>query len=321
MVRAEFGGEETITDEISDFEDLRSVGSSEAAWQIFNFNITKKYPAVYALRCHLQDEHHVVFDAENAASVLEKQRTTELTGFFDYNLQNPQTKVKYVDFPKQFVWKDKEWHPRKAAFGTIGRVHSIHPAAGDTFYLRMLLHHDHCMGKSGFEDLRTIDNEVCETYQDTCRLLGLLQDDQEWDNVLTEGAATKLSSALRELFMTILFFSMPSNPVDLFERHFLEWTDDFKFDAASKEIILDDQQLRTLVLIDLKKRMQSRERNLSSFRLPEPTQSELDAVDFTDQISIDALVQEEMNFDTAELIKLVDERRSQFTNLTLYLKQ
>ena len=94
----------------------------------------------------------------------------------------------------------------------------------------------------------------------------------------------------------------------------MEWTDDFKFDAASKEITLDDQHLRTLVLIDLQKRLQSRERNLSSFRLPEPTQNELDSVDFTDQISIDALIQEEMNFDTFELTKLVDERRSQFTN-------
>ena len=165
MVRTEIGDEDMLKDEISEFEDLRSVGSSEASWQIFNFNITKKHPAVYALRCHLEDEQHVVFDADSLNSVLENQRTTELTGFFDYNLQNPETKVTYVDFPKKIVWKDKTWNVRKAAFDTIGRVHSIHPAAGDVFFLRMLLHHDHCMGKISFDDLRIYEGQFCESYQ------------------------------------------------------------------------------------------------------------------------------------------------------------
>ena len=38
MVRTEVGEDDTTKDEISDFIDLRSVGSSEAAWQIFNFS-------------------------------------------------------------------------------------------------------------------------------------------------------------------------------------------------------------------------------------------------------------------------------------------
>ena len=130
--------------------------------------------------------------------------------------------MKYVDFPKQFVWKDKEWKVRKASFDTIGRVHSINPAAGDVFYLRILLHYDHCIGKTSFADLRTYEMELCETYQEVCRLLGLFQDDKEWDEVLTEGSITKLSSALRELYITItiLLFSMPAKPKELFESKF-----------------------------------------------------------------------------------------------------
>ena len=160
MVRVEIGDNEGAKDEISDFEDLRSIGSSEASWQIFNFNITKKHPAVYSLRCHLKDEQHVVFDGDNLQSVLEQQRTTELTGFFEYNQENPDTNVKYVDFPKKFVWKNKQWNIRKASLDTIGRIHSIHPAAGDVFYLRILLHHDHCRGKTSFEDMRTIEGII-----------------------------------------------------------------------------------------------------------------------------------------------------------------
>ena len=189
---------------------------------IFNFNITKKHPAVFALRCHLEDEQNVVFDEETAGTDIEKQRNTELTAFFDYNALHPETQVKYVDFPKKFVWKQKEWRIRKSAFDTIGRVHAMNPAAGDVFFLRILLHHEHSAGKVSFQDMKTVEGEECETYQEVCRVLGLLQDDKEWSNVLIEGSATKLSSALRELFITILLFCVPANPKSLFDNHYME---------------------------------------------------------------------------------------------------
>ena len=92
---------------------------------------------------------------------------------------------------------------------------------------------------------------MCESYQEVCRHLGLLQDDKEWDDVLTEGSVTKLSSALRELYTTILLFSMPADPKQLFESHYLEWTDDFVHEAEEKGIQYNDAQLGTLVLMDL----------------------------------------------------------------------
>ena len=99
----------------------------------------------------------------------------------------------YVEFPEQFTWKDKEWVQRKRSADTIGRVHVVNPVAGDIYFLRNLLHHDHCKGKSSFDDLRTVG--------------GVLM-----DQALTEVAATKMPSATRELFVTILRFCMPSNP-------------------------------------------------------------------------------------------------------------
>jgi len=54
----------------------------------------------------------------------------------------------YVNMPQLHVWhKDlKCWRPRFRLFDTVGRIHSVHPAAGDIYYLRILLHHDHCAG-------------------------------------------------------------------------------------------------------------------------------------------------------------------------------
>ena len=169
MVRTEIVGGIELIDEVEEYRDMRSVGSSEAVWHILNFNISKKHPAVYALRCHLRDEQQVVFDEGNEENVIESQRETELTKFFDYNVKFPNTRVKYIYFPKQFTWKNKikEWKVRKRCLDTIGRVHAMNPLAGDVFYLRMLLHH------ASYEDLMTVDGVQHESYQEVCRVLGL----------------------------------------------------------------------------------------------------------------------------------------------------
>ena len=154
---------------------------------------------------------------------------------------------------------------------------------------------------------------MCESYQEVCRHLGLLQDEKEWDDVLSEGSITKLSFALRELYITILLFSMPADPKQLFESHYLEWTDDFVHEAEENGIKHSDAQLRTLVLLDLKKRLQSWERNLSHFGLVEPTQEEVDSVHTEDLENTSAIMREELDFNRGELKKLLEERKLQFT--------
>ena len=72
MVRMEVQAEDKSVNEIDEYQDMRSVGSSEAAWHIFSFAISKKYPAVQALKCHIEDEHQVIFD-EGEEEVIEKQ--------------------------------------------------------------------------------------------------------------------------------------------------------------------------------------------------------------------------------------------------------
>ena len=83
----------------------------------------------------------------------------------------------------------------------------VNPAAGDVYFMRMLLHHDHSKGKNSFEDMKTVKGELKESYQEVCRVLGLLQDDQEWDEALHEGALTHMPCSLRELFVTSYFLS------------------------------------------------------------------------------------------------------------------
>ena len=98
-------------DEIADYIDMRSVGSSEAAWLLFSFPITSRYPAVKALRVHLKEEQQIVFDENLEIEALENQRNTELTAFFSYNeanSDNPESWDRYVDMPKHHVYDQKK---------------------------------------------------------------------------------------------------------------------------------------------------------------------------------------------------------------------
>ena len=315
MMKTEVEGESR--DEIEEYVDLRSMGSSEAAWHLMAYPISKNFPAVTALRIHLEDEQVVCFDEGAEEIAVAEERTTELNGFFNLNQEITEDKfLKYVDCPKEYRWdtKKKEWVGRKINVGTIGRVHSINPAAGDVFFLRILLHHNHCKGKTSFKDLMTVNGEEKPraSYQEVCRELGLLQDDLEWDQVLTEGAAIKLSPALRELFTTILLFCTAADPKELFNKHFMEWTDDFQSAALKKGLILTEQQLRTLVLLDLESRLQSREKDLTTLELPRPTEEELSEVEvFQSQVPV--LIREELDFDVNQMKKLVKEREAMFT--------
>ena len=312
------------TDEISNYEDLRSIGSSEAAWHLMSFPIAKRYPPVQTLRVHTEDQQQVVFDEGTVKEALERQRETELTAFFRHNdeqqaeQQEEGQQPTYIDMPKRYRYdkSNKQWIRRQARSEdkVIGRVHSVNPLAGENFYLRILLHNDHCRGKTSFQDMRTLeDGKLCETYQEVCRELGLLRDDFEWHQVLEEASGSKLCPQIRELFVVILMFCHPSNPRSLFDEFWETWTDDFELLGRRRGVPLDENQLRTMLLLDLEMRLQSFEKELASFGLPKPSAEDLSKVE--NIISTDPVViREEKDYDVEELKATVDETVNKFTN-------
>ena len=217
---------------------------------------------------------------------MESQRQTELTAFFEYNKgiadSNTDTNEmpRYIDMPKGHVYdrSKKEWRRRKQNRGAamIGRIHTVNPVAGDTFYLRTLLHHDHCRGKTSFEDMLQLPSgQLCETYQEVCCELGLLKDDKEWHRILEESAATRLCPQIRELFIIILIFCQPSNARALFDEFWSQWVDDLENQGRRNGVELTDSQKLTMLLLDLDLRLQSYERHLAEFALPVPTEEDL----------------------------------------------
>ena len=315
-VAAEIEGEPR--NEIQEYQDLRSVGSSEATHRILGYNISENKPAVMALRVHLKEQQQVVFDINTEMEALENQRNTELTAFFTYNqtLNENDPKPMYMEMPEGHVYdkKEKEWRIRKRGEPSVGRIHQVNPIAGDVYFLRRLLCNDHSRGKTSFEDLLTLPNgTVCETYKGVCAELGLLQDDAEWRRLLGMMEVSSMCREIRQTFIVILLFIEPADARALFDEFWPNWCDDLEHShrrTTGEE--LSESQKKTLVLLDLERRLQAFEKQLDHYGLPNPTPEELAAVN--NIVSLHpGVLREELDFDRQLIEDQADEREPNYT--------
>ena len=217
--------------------------------------------------------------------------------------------------PESYTWesKSKTWKERvnKKLFA-VGRIHTVPHATGNLFYLRMLLNHEHSCGKTDITDMLTLPLGQCETYKQVCEQLGLLQDDGEWIEVLSESALTMSSKKIRNLYFMIIVWSAPANPRELFDQFWIDWADDFRQRAQRKEVIFMDDQLRTMVLLDLKNQLFDVERQLIDYGLHEPTEQELAATAVLTG-GMSSVIIEEMDFDVEQLTEDAQEIFTMYT--------
>ncbi|KAH9556577.1 hypothetical protein CY35_07G036900, partial [Sphagnum magellanicum] len=169
------------TDEIKKYLDCRYVSASKAAWHIFKFDMHERFPTVERLQYHLPNQQMVLFrdddDVQEVAtrSAISRTMLTEC--------------LMFDQFPQQWVWnrKLKRWTLRKRGFA-IGCMYYAHPTSGERYYLRMLL--NYVKGATSYEHLRTVDGRVHDTFKYACIAMGLIADDNEWDQALEEAAMT-----------------------------------------------------------------------------------------------------------------------------------
>ena len=220
---AEAAGKKKCVDEISTYLDARYVSATEACYRIFAYEHHANLPHVLRLALHLENQQPVYFPEQaELDDVLSRQRHTTLPGWFVANQEfHCAREVTYTNFPDEFVWdkSKREWKLRVKGHGTmIGRMYAAHPGEGERFYLRMLL--NHVTGCTSFQDIRTLaDGTVCESFKEAARRLGLLEDDTELDQCLAEAAVSVMPPQMRQLFVTILLFSAPTDPLALWEHH------------------------------------------------------------------------------------------------------
>jgi len=116
----------------------------------------------------------------------------------------------FDQFPQQWVWnwKLKQWTMCKRSFA-IGRMYYAHSTSGERYYLRMLL--NFVKGATSYEHLWTVDGTEHDTFKDTCIVMGLFVDDNEWHQALEEVGLSASRRKLRDMLTSMLMFCEVTN--------------------------------------------------------------------------------------------------------------
>ncbi|UYV75380.1 hypothetical protein LAZ67_13000048 [Cordylochernes scorpioides] len=242
---------ENTNDEISQYLLGRYISSNEAVWRILSFPIHERHPNVVHLSVHLENGQRVYFTNANARTVAAAPPNTTLTAFFQLCQQDPfAKKLLYPEVPRYYTWNAsrKSFCRRKQgtsvpenegifASEALGRVYTVHPNNAECFFLRMLLHT--VRGPTSFSSLKCVNGEECRTFREACQNLGLLEDDQHWDNVLSEAASQSFPEQIRELFAILLTTCNPSNPQNLWEKYRESMSEDVLIKARRANPTLD----------------------------------------------------------------------------------
>lgn len=143
--------------------NCRYVCGPEAAHRIFSYDIHHRTISVERLPFHLPNQKPVTFkDNDDLDSVCRKARyrNSKLEAFLQLCREDVDARqYTYQEIPEYYVWNSDlcEWKKRKRGI-YIGRLTSSHYAAGELWFLRMLL--IRVRGPTSFSDLRKVGNTV-----------------------------------------------------------------------------------------------------------------------------------------------------------------
>ena len=192
----------------------------------------------------------------------------------------------YVNVPKYYIWCHSAKNFSRRIQGTpvdgypgikvsdaLGRVYTVRPNNFECFCLRLLLHHVH--GPTSFQELRSVNGRVCQTFREACNMRSLLEDYSHWDDTLIEAAAIDSPIKLRYLFTIIITACGLSNPKKLWETHKDSLSEDFLRQVQQENPFIevcytDAIYNRTLVMLEELVLSFSR-KTLSDFGIPTPT--------------------------------------------------
>ncbi|XP_050063339.1 ATP-dependent DNA helicase PIF1-like [Aphis gossypii] len=239
-------GAENSNDEVTQYQMGRYVSSNEAVWRIFSFPIHERHPSVVHLAVHLENGQRVYFTAQNAVQRAAQPPSTTLTSFFEtcQNDDFAQTLL-YSEMPKYYTWNQssrrfirrKQGKPVPGytdvySTDAIGRIYSVHPSNDECFYLRLLL--VNVRGPTSFQQLRTVDGELCVSYREACQRLQLLENDAHWDQTLNDAVISSHAHQIRTLFSIIISTCFPSSPIDLWIKYKDYMCDDILYQIQNR---------------------------------------------------------------------------------------
>ena len=196
-------------DEISQYEKSVYIGPIDSAWRLWSFPWHGQSQAVYRLNYHeptMQPINWPTGISDTEFRVRLEETISPLLAWFRYNLDHRggwQRRLLYPEFPEHFTFSKahKKWTPR-GNINVIGRMYVSYPGQGERYYMRLLLCHQR--GCTSFEDLRTVQGNVCNSWEEAAQRLGLLDNGSDWMDMFQELGPLHPGWVLRQLFVLAL---------------------------------------------------------------------------------------------------------------------
>ncbi len=122
----------------------------------------------------------------------------------------------------------------------------VSPTLGEVYYLRLLLAR---FPAFSFTELKTCDYQVFNSFQEAAYARGLLDDEREFKEAITEAAGFKTASGLRSLFFNLIMSGAPaailwSEFQEVFAQDYLEKYNGNEVQALNKTLSDIDRMLR-----------------------------------------------------------------------------
>jgi hypothetical protein len=213
--------DDECADEIKQYYDCRFLIPSESIWRIFAFKIHDRRPAVVRLTFHEERKQSIVFkDSSDLTSVLRRNqhKDTMFLAWMEANRRYSQGRhLTYGQFPSVFSYDcdNRFWKPRKRS-GSVGRLSFVPHSSSELYYLRLLLNVQ--VGCTSYEDLRTVNGQVYDSFREACAALHLLEDDREFIDAIKEVVVLGSGIYLRRMFAKLLMSNSMSDPLNVWNN-------------------------------------------------------------------------------------------------------
>jgi hypothetical protein len=185
QVSVEQDGVQYLYDETQRFLNTRYVAATEAASRLKGHETTGSSHTVIGLAVHLKDRESITFRAGVEEQFIQNIRQTMLTAWLTLNTEYSEAKLlKYVAIPESYTYHKvhRKWTRRFRKSNTIGRLRILNIGHGEKWFLRLLLLH--IKGAVSFQDLRTHETVLYNTFREAAEARNLLASDHEFESAI-----------------------------------------------------------------------------------------------------------------------------------------
>ncbi|XP_028767101.1 uncharacterized protein LOC114724813 [Neltuma alba] len=313
-----------IVDEIRQYYSCRYISACEASWRMFGFDIHYRFPPVERLSFHLPNQQYVIYsNTDDVADLLQRPRVSESQFLAWMKMNNDDdlaANLTYAEFPNYYVYqKDKrQWKRREKGFA-VGRITHVSPSSGELYYLRILL--NKVKGPTSFDDIKTVDGVIHDTFKAACFARGLLEDDNEYIAAIKEASVWASGSQLRRLFVSMLLCCSLQHPDTVWKETSNILSEDLlhipRNDPVLSDIHISLFDKENMALKEINNLLRANGKTLHEFpSLPLPLNTPV--IDIANH-----LIMQELNYDreslklktTTLMQKLNDEQRIIYDNI------